>query len=219
MKSSLCIVVMACLIASPLAACAARRGPRHIDAASGGAESGNWSRVTQLAPGAEVSLTLADALPGTRYFVMADEAVLVALNLTGAALPTAAVRVLRDMAAMRPNYLVAAQKSGAFRQANVQVGPDGVFVADRKVADLNRVVETVARADVRELRGPVVARGSVAGALLGGWLGFAVGAVPALGGAPEGLAWLLVMSSTAFGGYLGFRWSDHETEGIVYRAP
>src|SRR6266536_1169773 len=214
MKSTLSVVLIACLIA-PFAACAARGGPRQIDATFGnGTEpASNWSRVGQLAPAVEISLTGKGASPGTRCFVMANESVLVALNLTAPTLPASLVRVLRDMAATRPDYIVAAQKAGAFRQENIQVGPDGVFVANRKVADLNQVVETVARNDVSEIWGPVVARGSVAGTLLGGWLGFALGAVPALGGAPEGVAWLLLMTSTASGGYFGFRWSSHETEG------
>ena len=221
MKSTLSVVVITCLIASPLAGCAARRGPRQIDAtfASGTEPASNWSRVSQLAPAVEISLTVKGSPPGTRYVVMANESVLVALNLTVPTLPATSVRVLRDMAATRPDDLVAAQKTRAFRQGNVLVGRDGVFVADRKVADLNQVVETVIRDDVGEIWGPVVARGSVAGTVLGGWLGFAIGVVPALGGAPDGAAWLLLMSSTAFGGYLGFRWSSHETEGIVYRAP
>jgi len=221
LKSTLSVVVIVCLIASPLAGCAARRGPRQIDATfySGTEPTSNWLRVGQLAPAVEISLTVKGSPPGTRYFVMANESVLVALNLTVPTLPAASARVLREMAAMRPDYLVAAQKAGAFRQENVQVAPDGVFVADRKVADLNQVVETVARDDVSEILGPVVARGSVAGTLLGGWLGFAVGAVPALGGASDGVAWLLLMSATTLGGYLGFRWSSHETEGIVYLAP
>jgi len=150
---------------------------------------------------------------------MADDSVLIVLNLTAPTLPATSARVLRDMAASHPEYVVAAQKAGAFRQENVRVGRDGVFVSDRKVADLNQVVETIARNDVSEIWGPVVARGSVVGTVVGGWLGFVVGVVPGLGGAPDGVAWLLLMSSTAVGGYLGFHWSSHETEGIVYRAP
>jgi hypothetical protein len=175
--------------------------------------------VSQLTPGVEISLTVKGSPEVTRLFVMANESVLVAVNLTAPTLPAVAARVLREMAARHPDYLVAAQNAGAFRQANVQVGRDGVFVADRKVADFNQVIEIVAKVDVSEIRGPVVARGSVAGAVLGGWLGFAVGVVPALGGASKGAAWLLLSSSTALGGSLGFRWSSHETDGIVYLAP
>ena len=67
--------------------------------------------------------------------------------------------------------------------------------------------------------GLVGLRGSIGGAVLGGWLGFAVGVVPALGGATAGAAWLAVIGSVAIGAYLGNRWSSHQTDDIVYRAP
>lgn len=164
-------------------------------------------------------MTAKGSQPGSRYFVLADESGLTVLNLTDPTLPAASTRVLRDMASHHPEYFAAMQKSGTFGEDNVRVGRDGVFVADRKVADLGQVVETIARNDVTEIRGPVVVRGSVLGAVLGGWLGFAVGAVPGLGGAPEVLAWALLIGSVAVGGFLGFHWSSHETEGVIYRAP
>ena len=117
----------------------------------------------------------------------ADQSGLIVLNLTDPTLQGTSTRVLRDMAANHPEYFAAVQRAGTFRQDNVRIGRDGLFVADRKIADLDRVVETIARNDVSEIRGPVVARGSVVGTVLGGWLGFAVGVVPGLGGAPEGV--------------------------------
>ena len=87
------------------------------------------------------------------------------------------------------------------------------------VADLGQIVETIARSDVTEIRGPVVARGSVLGAVLGGWLGFAVGVVPGLGGASTGAAWSLLIGSMTGGAFLGFHWSSRETEGVIYRVP
>jgi hypothetical protein len=59
--------------------------------------------------------------------------------------------VLRDMAAHHPEYFAAVEKSGAFVQDNVRIGRDGFFVADRKVADLEQVVETITPNDVREV--------------------------------------------------------------------
>ena len=179
----------------------------------------NWSRVSQLAPAAEVVVTIRGSQPRSRHFVAADELALIVLNLTLQALPPVSTRVLRDMASEHPEYFVAAQKSGTFAQEDVRIGRDGLFVADRRIADFEQVVERIARNEVSEIRGPVVARGSVLGALLGGWLGFAVGAVPALGGAPKGVGWLVLTSSVAVGAFLGHRWSSHETDGIVYRAP
>jgi uncharacterized protein YcfJ len=71
---------------------------------------------------------------------------------------------------------------------------------------------------VSQIDGPVVERGSVAGSVLGAFLGFSVGVVPALGGASEGVAWLVLAGSVAAGGYLGHHWSRHTTDGLVYRA-
>lgn len=220
MKSALAIVLVTCLVTSSLAGCATTRGPRRIDEGHvGGPSPSDWSRVRELAPAAEVVVTAKGSQPGSRYFVLADESGLTVLNLSDPALPGASTRVLRDMASQHPEYFAAMQKSGAFGQGNVRAGRDGVFVAGRKVADLGQVVETLARDDVSEITGPVVARGSVPGTVLGGWLGFCVGVVPGLGGAPAVLTWTLLIGSVALGGYLGFHWSGHETEGVIYRAP
>ena len=221
MKSVLSMAMRVCLIAVLLSGCATGRGPRHINdpTYSGLALESNWSRVGQLAPAAELVVTTRGSQPRSRHFVMADEFALLVLNLAQPALPPGSRNVLRDMASQHPEYFAAVQKSGTFAQDDVRISRDGLFVADRRVADLGEVVERIVRNDVTEIRGPVIARGSVIGAVLGGWLGFAVGAVPALGGAPEGLAWLLLTGSVSVGAFLGHHWSSHETEGIVYRAP
>jgi hypothetical protein len=164
-------------------------------------------------------VTVGSSPPGRRYFVVSDDSGLTVLNLTAPGLPPASIRVLRSMASRNPQSFTAVQTSGTFVEDSVRVGRDGVFVADRKVADLGQVVETIARKDVTEITGPVAARGSVAATVLGGWLGFSVGVVPALGGAPEVLAWAVLIGSAAIGASLGFRWSNHETEGVIYRAP
>jgi hypothetical protein len=179
----------------------------------------SWSRVGELAPAANLVVTAKGLQPGSRHFVLADEFVLTVLNLTDPTLPAVSTRVLRDMASRHPEYFAAMQGSGVFEEGNVRVGRAGVFVDDRRVADLGQIVETIARNDVTEIRGPVVARGSVLGAILGGWLGFAVGVVPGLGGASTAVAWPLLIGSVAGGGFLGFHWSSHESEGVIYRAP
>jgi uncharacterized protein YcfJ len=94
-----------------------------------------------------------------------------------------------------------------------------VLIEGRRVAAYTDVVEAVARGRVVRIEGPVVARGSVGGSLLGAWLGFAVGVVPALGGAPDGVAWAVLAGSVVAGAYFGNRWSRHTTDGIVYVAP
>ena len=221
MKWTSCRIVIACVVAASLTGCATRRGPRVVGEVSGGRieSESDWSRVGRLQAAAEITVTPKRASPVRRYFVTADDSRLVVLNLAVASLPSSAAHTLRDMAAQHPDHILAAQKTGAFRQNNVRVGRDGVFVSDRKIAELDEIVESVPRDHVREIIGPVVARGSAAGTLIGGWLGFAVGAVPALGGAPAVVGWLGALGSIATGGYLGCRLSSHETTGIIYRAP
>jgi len=220
MKSACSMVIVALLVA-PVAGCATTRGPRQIDAvgASGAPTIWPWSRVGELAPGTDVMVTVKALPPRDRYFVLADEFAVTVLSLADATLPDSSRRTLRDMASHHPEYFAAMQTGGTFGQDNVRVGRDGVFVANRKIAELGQVVETIARTDISEIRGPVIARGSVPGVILGGWLGFGVGVVPALGGATAVVAWPLLIGSVAGGGLLGFRWSSHETEGIIYRAP
>jgi hypothetical protein len=220
MKQALSLAIVVCLIAVPFSGCATSRGPRQLDAGlPDGPQTSSWSRVREVAPAKEIFVKINGAEAGRRYFVMADDSRLVVLNFTDPVLPARLARVLRDLAAQHPEYFAALNKTGGLGQDNVRIGRDGVFVADRRVADLTQVVETITREDVSEIWGPVVARGSTFGAVLGGWLGFAVGAVPALGGAPDEVAWLLLLGSVAVGGFLGFHWSSHETEGLVYRAP
>jgi hypothetical protein len=221
MRSAISALVVASIIASPVAGCATAQGPRQIDdaVAYSGSPVLTWSRVGEIAAGAEIMVTTKNGQSGRRYFVMADRARLMVLNLTNPTLTTTSIRVLREMAAQHPENFVALDRTGTLAQDNVRVGRNGLFVADRKVADLVQVVETIAPNDVSEIWGPVVARGSVLGTVLGGWLGFAVGVVPGLGGASDEVAWLVLIGSIAAGSYLGFRWSSHETDGIVYKAP
>ena len=164
-------------------------------------------------------MTAKGSRPARRYFVVSDELALILLNLTAPTLPTTAAHVLRDVASNHSEYFVGMQKGGTFVQGNVRLERDGLFVANRKIADFDQVVERIVRNDVSEIRGPVVARGSAVGAVLGGWVGFAVGAVPALGGASEGVAWLVLTAAVGVGGFLGHHWSSHQIEGVVYRAP
>jgi hypothetical protein len=220
MKSATAAAIAAVLIAS-LAGCATTRGPRHVDEVVGAAArpESDWSRVAQIAPGAEIVVTLTRARAMTRSFVSANASTVTVLNLTNAALPPVAIRVLREMAARQPENFAAMRGSASFAVGDVRVGRDGVFVGGRKAAELAQVVETLARNDVAEISGPVVARGSVLGAVVGGWVGFAIGVVPGLGGVSAGLAWPLAIASMAVGGYLGSHWSSHETDGVIYQTP
>ena len=141
MKSTLSSVVIVCLVASPLAGCATTGGPRQIEEVppDGGSPTSNWSRVGQLRPAAEIALTTRILQQGSRYFVAADDRALIVLNLTEPTLPAKATRALRDMAAQHPESFVTMQKTGALSQNDVRIGRDGLFVADRRIADFGVV--------------------------------------------------------------------------------
>jgi hypothetical protein len=210
-------IVAACLGAVLSSGCAAARGPAEIGSPLDPASSeSDWSRVRQLQPSAEIFVTVQGAASSTRYFVAADDSRLISLNIVPAVMPAA--RTLREMAAREPERLVAAERSGELQQGSVRIGRDGVLIDGRRVAAYSDVVEAVSRNRVARIEGPVVARGSVGGSLLGAWLGFAVGVVPALGGASDGVAWAVLTGSVVAGAYFGNRWSRHTTDGIVYVA-
>lgn len=221
MRAALSVVVIICLIVPSIAGCATTRGPQQIRVAAGGVTpiESNWSRVGELLPATQIALRIKGSQSHSYYLVFTDASGITVLDLTNQTLPAPASRVLRDMASHHPESFSALSRNGALVQDNVRVERDGVFVAGRRVADLEEVVQTFARSDVAEIRGPVVAHGSVVGAMFGGSLALGVGVVPALGGASDAVAWLALIGSVALGGYLGFHGASHATEGIVYRAP
>ena len=212
-------IVAACLAAVLSIGCASARGPIELGSSLAGASlESDWLRVRQLEPSAEIVVTVQGATPSTRYFVAADDARLISLNIVPA-VTAAAARTLREIAARTPSQLVMAEKNGELQQGPVRISRDGVVIDGRRVAAYSDVVESVARGRVARIEGPVVARGSVGGGLLGAWLGFAAGVVPALGGASDSVAWAVLAGSVAAGAYLGNRWSRHTTDGIIYVAP
>lgn len=157
--------IAACLIAAISGGCATARGPAQLGTTLAGASSEtDWSRVRQLAPGAEIFVTLQGSQARSCQFVAADESSVIALNLGAAALPAEAGRTLRDMAAHNPERLVALRKGGAFQQGRVRIGRDGLFVDERRIAAFDDVLETLPRSGVSQIEGPVVARGRSGGA-------------------------------------------------------
>lgn len=191
----------------------------------------DWARVRRLAPGTEVTVTVRGSQPGTRHVVLANEYGLTVLNLTNPAVPPAAKSVLPDVASHHPEYFAAAQKGGRIvLDKNVRMGPEGVFVADRKVADLADLVERIERDDVLQVEGPTRARGSVAGAVIGAGGGFLLGSLAFVAqglrddcfggcGASNALAVMALVGLPVAGGILGYRIFSHETRGVIYRAP
>ena len=90
-------------------------------------------------PGTRVLVTVSGAAPAERYFVQMNDDELVVLNLSDASLPK---RQLLNMAIDNPAWMAASSKT-TYKDNSVRIGPDGVFVKDKKVADLSQVVEHI----------------------------------------------------------------------------
>jgi hypothetical protein len=105
------------------------------------ADEAAWKRVQRLDPGVRVKVTVDGAAAVERYFVKADEAELIVMNLTVANLPK---RQLLDMAVENPAWIAATSKT-TYRDNNLRIGPDGLFVRNQKLADLAQVVERIPR--------------------------------------------------------------------------
>jgi hypothetical protein len=211
----------------PLARAITREGVRLALAPQGASMDIEWSRVHKLEPGREITVTIGSSQPARRYFVSADDSGLTVLNLNDSTLPAAAVRALREMASQHREYLEAAAKGGSFLFNNVRLAPAGVFVADRKVADLQQVVETSARKDVAEVKtrqkgrgvwghlGPL--GGYFVGAMAGGYVaGLACRAVAGRNRCDTGAFLTGMLVGGIAGAANGFRAANREIEDVVY---
>ena len=229
MKSALSLTLIMCLVAPALPAAAQGGKPAESD----------WSRVRKLAPGTEILVTVQGSQSGRRYAVLADESNLKVLNLTDPTLPRAATRVLLNMASYHPEYFSAMATAGAFVDGNVRVGPAGVFVAGRKVADFGQVVEHIARDNIVEIQqfvrtgGSVVRTavwataglfgGAMVGGAIGGGLSCAFGACgPTKPNIPPGVGvgiFAGAVVGTIWGGSHGYRSGRRTTQELIYHAP
>jgi len=109
-----------------------------------GANERLWKQVERFDPGTRVKVTLEGGSPVERYFVKLNDTTIVLLNLSSPDLPKLQ---LLNMAIDNPAWIACTEKT-TYRDNNLRVGPDGVFVKDKKVAELNQVVEWIPRAKV-----------------------------------------------------------------------
>ena len=196
-----------------------------------GSPAPEWSRVRKVAPGTEIIVTVKGSPLRGRDVVRVDDSDLMLLNLADPRLPATVKAVLRGVAARHPEYFPAAQQGATFvldRSVRLQLG--GVFLGDAKVADLEEVIEHIARDDIAEIKTRQKGRG--VWGHLGPLGGYFVGAMA--GGVVAGLACQAAAGrdqcdSGAFltgmlgggiaGGVYGFRAANRETEDVIYRAP
>ena len=186
------------------------------------AADAEWSRVRKLPPGTAIIVGLEDAPRADRYFVAADEIDLTVLNVTALDLPSAARNVLRDVASRHSDYFRAAQRGDTFHlEQRVSLGPDGVFVADQKVAELAQVVEEYGRLDIAEITIAGTTSNPVGCALAAYYGGAVVGALPGalIGGAAgrdTGPALLGMMVGWSIGSVHVYRKCRHHPEIDLY---
>ena len=98
-----------------------------------------FKRARRLEPGSRVVVNVKDAPPMPRYFVLVDSVELVVLNLSADGLPK---RQLLNMAIDNPAWMAAMYRT-TYKDGAVRVGPDGVFVKDRRICALAEVVERI----------------------------------------------------------------------------
>jgi hypothetical protein len=212
-------------VAGPITPSITREAARFATVQQSNPVDSQWSRVRKLAPGAELIVIVKGAQLAHRYFVAGDESDLTVLNLDDPALAGAARDVLRDLASTHPEYFLAAQKGGRFvLEKNVRMGPDGVFVADRKAADLVQVVERYGRSDITEIRTAIVESNPVGCAFAGFYGGGIVGGLPGavIGGAvgrDTGPALLGMMVGWFVGAVYVYGKCRHKPEKAIYYAP
>jgi len=113
-----------------------------------GAHEDLWRRVEHFDPGMRVKVTVEGAPPTDRYFVQLNDTVLVLLNLSAPDVPK---RQLLNMAIDNPAWIAGTSKT-TYRDNNLRIGPEGVFVKDKKVAELNQVVEWIPRGKVTAIQ-------------------------------------------------------------------
>jgi len=192
-----------------------------------GAQEREWSRVRRLEPGGAITLTIDGAQPAEHVFVSADANGLTILSPDGPGLPSSVARTLRRLAEQQPAILETASKGGTVLVDNLRLTSGGVFVGDRKLADLESVVRTIARPEVAEISVRRQGRGfwGHLGALGGGFVGamaagYGAGAVCSAAAGRQrcdsgGFMVGMVVGGLAGGGY-GFHAARREVEERAY---
>jgi hypothetical protein len=141
----------------------------------------DWSHVIALAPGGEIRVTTTRTTSRHRL-LNADETTLTILDVGDPAIPRSVGRLLTRTAERHPDYFVEAQRGAGFRlDDDVRLDSEGVSQKGRKLADLARVVASVPREEVVEVRilRKHVGRHARRGLVIGATGGAVVGAIGA----------------------------------------
>ena len=134
----------------------------------------DWSRVARLRPGAMIHLTTTGSPQVRRHVVRADDVTLTVLDVAHPALTDGVGKRLLEIAVEHPSALMQARQIAMFVWGDLRIGPDGLFVAGRKILNLDEILVTVPLSDVLQVSRPE-RRGSRWGALAGGIAGAIIG--------------------------------------------
>jgi len=153
MKAPLTLTLAAALTTPPLPAAAQfpyMPPPRYTPPPPYTAPSSDWARVRAIAPRSPIRVT-AIGLGGQdhQYFVSASERTLTLLVVGG--VPRSAKRLLIALAGSHPELFTAPDKWMEFRDGKARANPDGLFIGNRKIADLSDVAKTIDAGDVAEV--------------------------------------------------------------------
>ncbi len=242
MKFTAAFVVAMCVTTptagSPLRESTLREAARLAGLPQKPSADSDWLRVRKLKPGTAIVLVdrRSPAQPSSVQdrcqLIQTDDSSITVLNLTRFVLPPQVRGALRDLAENRPEWFLAAERGRAFLlQDGVRIGPAGILFSGRKVADLQQVLDRIAREDVlsiamRRKR----TRGSEAQMVQGAVGGFLITMVGASGGGtgpnfctehPNG-CWPVIGIGSIAGAGLAYIAGNGRTfidDVVVYRGP
>ena len=243
MKSAVSLVLIVCLVGTTYAAVGedpeglgpihrfiAQNAARLTSAQQTEVSDSEWRRVVTLAPGIPLIVTERDGRAHSGYLASTNESGITLVKLSGALIPSAAMPALRDAVSAHPGYFVAAQQGQTFLlSGSVRLARNGVFVMDQKVADLNQLIEAIARTDVQQITSAGRTGGSASWAAAGAAAGIALGLMSTVriafspcGGSctdEKMLIGLSLVGLPVLGGVMGYKGGGHDVERIFYRAP
>jgi len=100
-----------------------------------------YKRTKKLEPGTRITVAVSGAPPVDGYFVLIDSVELVVLKLDAPGLPK---RRLLNMAIDNAAWMAATYRT-TYKDGDIRVGPDGMFVKEKKICELTDVVQRIPR--------------------------------------------------------------------------
>jgi hypothetical protein len=189
-----------------------------------GEPQSDWSAVVALKSGLPIRVARAGAPPFPRRFAWADDAMIVVIDVDHPRVTREVRRALLDIVSTRPQDLRRLADGLHIVHGNVRIGPNGVFVAAERVADLTDIVQQIPRREVAAITAPrrhASIVGGIVGGGIGGFVGYIIASRLALSTNNKAQAWVVpsLVGFPSAGALLGSQADRGATERIIYRAP